>query len=307
MSWSILGAGAIGCLWAASLQQAGKPVTLILRNAARLAAFEARGGIRVVRDGRESFCPVAAELATATRPIKRLLVCTKAYDTTTALEPLLPRLAPDARVLILQNGLGNQQQAARLVGAERLLVGSTTDGAWLRAPFEVVHAGAGETAIGTLDGHDEPLLHVLPARFALRLRDDPEIGTTLWRKLAVNCAINPLTAVYGCRNGELAERPDYRQALGALCAEIEQVALAQDIVLFEGPLSEQALRVARATAANYSSMLQDIRHGRRTEIEQITGYLCAEAERLGIATPRNRELLDRIRRLQAGKVEETTR
>lgn len=298
MEWTILGAGAIGCLWGASLQQAGLDVTLILRDASRLQQFEKVGGIRLTRDGAEQLCPVKALLAHDSGPIGRLLLCTKAFDTAMALRSVLPRLLPSSRVLVLQNGLGNQQLAAELVGTDRLFAGSTTDGAWLRGPFDVVHAGRGETSIGTLDGRADDLLDELPADFGLQLKSDPDIETTLWRKLAINCAINPLTAIHGCRNGELAVVPEYRRSLSRLCDEFERVAAARNIRLFDSPLEEQALRVATATGANYSSMLQDIRHRRPTEIEQISGYLCREAERLGIEVPTHLEMLKRVRQLE---------
>ncbi|NVK44145.1 MAG: 2-dehydropantoate 2-reductase [Oceanospirillaceae bacterium] len=298
MEWTILGAGAIGCLWGASLQQAGLDVTLILRDAARLQQFRQIGGIRLTRDSEQRLCPVNASLARDARPIERLLLCTKAFDTEAALRVVLPLLRPASRVLVLQNGLGNQQLATELVGVGRLFAGSTTDGAWLQGPFDVVHAGRGETAIGTFDGRADNLIDELPAGFGLQLRADPDIETTLWRKLAINCAINPLTAIHGCRNGELARVPEYRQHLVRLCEEFEQVAAARHIQLFDTPLVDQALRVATATGTNYSSMLQDIRHRRRTEIEQISGYLCREADRLGIAVPTHREMLHLVKELE---------
>ncbi len=302
MHWMILGAGAIGCLWAAHLQQAGQAVSLILRNPQRLAEFQALGGVRLVQDGTEMFCPLQGELASGHRPIEYLLVCTKAYDSEAALASVLHRLTPDSRMLILQNGMGTQQQLIAMAGTARVLLGSTTEGAYLRAPFEVVHAGRGETAIGTLDTATTPQAQgaglQLDARFGLQLRPDPDILATLWRKLAINCAINPLTALYGCRNGELAEQPRYTEALSALCQEFEQVANALGIRLFEGPLREHALDVARKTGDNYSSMLQDIRRQRPTEIDQITGFLCLEAARLGVDVPNHRDLLQKIHQLQ---------
>lgn len=298
MEWTILGAGAIGCLWGASLQQAGLDVTLILRAAARLQQFQQIGGIRLSRDSEQWLCPVKATLARDARPIERLLLCTKAFDTEAALRSVLPLLRPSARILVLQNGLGNQQLAAELVGVGRLFAGSTTDGAWLQEPFDVVHAGRGETAIGPLDDGPNDLIDELPGDFGLQLTADPDIETTLWRKLAINCAINPLTALHGCRNGELARVTEYRQRLSLLCDEFERVAAARRIRLFDTPLVEQALRVATLTGNNYSSMLQDIRLRRQTEIEQISGFLCREAERLGIEVPTHREMLHRIRQLE---------
>jgi len=297
MHWTILGAGAIGCLWAAQLQRAGVPVSLVLRSPARLAQYQAKGGITLINETGESFCPMPATLAAAQTPIRQLLLCTKAYDSLAALESVWHRLSADSRILVLQNGLGTQQEIAARAGKARVLIGSTTDGAYLRAPFEVVHAGRGETAIGQLGSAAARLPDFGPG-FGLQLRQDPNIEVTLWRKLAINCAINPLTAVHDCRNGELGTVPAYTRALGILCSEFEAVACAHGIVLFDRPLQEQALEVARNTGDNYSSMLQDIRHGRPTEIEQITGFLCRQADLLGIDVPHHRALLEQVRQLE---------
>nr|WP_067298634.1 2-dehydropantoate 2-reductase [Marinobacterium profundum] len=297
MHWTILGAGAIGCLWAAHLQRAGASVSLVLRSPERLAQFRQRGGIKLIDDSGETFCPLNATLAATPQSIAQLLLCTKAYDSQRALESVWHRLNADSHILVLQNGMGSQQQVIERAGNDRVLIGSTTDGAYMRAPFEVVHAGRGETAIGRFYSTDASLPDFGP-KFGLQLRQDPAIETTLWRKLAINCAINPLTALYGCRNGELATVPAYSHALEALCKEFEAVAQACNIPLFEGPLHEQALMVARATANNYSSMLQDIRHQRPTEIEQITGFLCNQAQLAGIDVPRNRAALQQVRQLQ---------
>ncbi len=304
MHWTILGAGAIGCLWAAHLQRAGVPVSLILRTPARLAQFQTRGGVTLIDDSGETFCSLSAGLAESPEPIEQLLLCTKAYDSMAALASVEHRLNANSRILVLLNGMGSQQQITQQAGAERVLIGSTTDGAYLRAPFEVVHAGRGTTAIGQFSDTGTRL--ALPERdFGLQLQQDPQIETTLWRKLAINCAINPLTAVHDCRNGALATEPAYTRELETLCLEFEAVARACGMSLFETPLQEQALRVARQTGDNYSSMLQDIRHRRPTEIEQITGFLCHEAERLGVAVPSHRRMLERVRQRQSCYLSET--
>jgi 2-dehydropantoate 2-reductase len=297
MHWTILGAGAIGCLWAAHLQRAGAPVSLILRTPARLAQYQALGGIRLIDDSGETFSPLSASLAEAPEPIEQLLLCTKAYDSLAALESVWHRLNADSRILVLQNGLGSQQQIIARAGAKRVLIGSTTDGAYLHAPFEVVHAGRGATAIGQFSDTGTRLATPGPD-FGLQLQQDPQIETTLWRKLAINCAINPLTAIHGCRNGALATTPAYTRQLEMLCTEFEAVARARGIPLFDGPLHEQALRVARQTGDNYSSMLQDIRHQRPTEIEQITGFLCHEARLAGVDVPQHDAMLHQVRLLQ---------
>jgi 2-dehydropantoate 2-reductase len=118
---------------------------------------------------------------------------------------------------------------------------------------------------------------------------DPAIGQSLWLKLAINCAINPLTALHRCRNGELAG-PALAPLLATLCEEIMQVSAAAGFGAVTGDLPAQVAAVVHATANNRSSMLQDVLAGRGTEIDYITGYLLGVASHHGIAVPENESL-----------------
>jgi 2-dehydropantoate 2-reductase len=297
--WHILGAGSIGLLWAAHLAQAGHPITLLLRNEDKLSQFAAANGLQLEANGHITSVAVDAQVAAATHRIDHLLVTTKAYDTLEAIGTVTHALHADTEVVVLQNGMGAQAQAAALLAPRPVWAASTTDGAWLRAPFHVVYAGRGETRIGPLSENGPAALPAgLRIDCGLQITPDSDILLTLWRKLAINCAINPLTALYNCRNGELVSCPDKHQHMAALCREIEQLATVMGLHLFAEGVLAQAERVAHATAENYSSMLQDIRHGRRSELEQITGYLLHEAEQHGVQLPVNRALYTEVSGLQ---------
>lgn len=164
------------------------------------------------------------------------------------------------------------------------------------APFQLLLAGEGETTLGPLtpaaqgfprgwEGLEHPLHYTA------------DIDRALWCKLAINGVINPLTALENCSNGALLE-PRHGPILESLCAEIEAIARAAGHPLFAQPLIHQVKQVAASTAANRSSMLEDISAGRPTEIDQITGYLCRVADARGVAAPLNRQLLQEIHRLE---------
>ncbi|MAY41150.1 MAG: 2-dehydropantoate 2-reductase [Oceanospirillaceae bacterium] len=290
--WHILGAGSIGCLWACHLTESGYPVSLILRNQQRLTQFSEKSGIQIGND----FFAVSAELADGPLPIQQLLVTTKAIDTIDAFNSIRERVADNARVVVLQNGMGSQQWIKAQLPNADVTWASTTDGAWLKSPFSLVHAGKGFTRIGSPDTN-YPWLMSLDNGF-LNVEIDDDISGTLWRKLAINCAINPLTAVHQCKNGDLIKNPDYLATMAAICREVELVAEAEGLRLFEGPLIEQACQVAELTADNFSSMLQDIRHQRTTEISHITGYLCDLAKQHHLRIPTNQLYLRKIEKIQ---------
>ena len=290
-TWHILGPGAIGSLFGCYLQQAGFDVRLIGRNGCQ------RHRIELVEPHSSSIHCFEEEAPG--QPIHQLLVTVKAHQTREALEAVHTRLAPNARILLLQNGMGAWEAAEELMENPILLLGTTTEGANRSAPDRILHAGTGETYIGALSpihqAEAEDLSHQWH-RLPLSLAADTDIQSRLWRKLAINCAINPLTAIYDCRNGELLQNPEALAQMQAVCTEVEAVmslVLGQEI----RGLFMLATSVAAKTGANISSMLQDVRRRQPTEIDFITGYLLKEAHRLGLLCPRNEALLNQVRQL----------
>lgn len=289
--WHILGAGSLGTLWATRLARAGVPVRLILRNEARLADYRAGQGLTLVEQGVEQTYPVVGETPGSPEPIHRLLVACKAYDAQSAIAQLHPRLAPDAELILLQNGLGSQDAVAAQVPLARCIYASSTEGAFREGDWRVVFAGHGYTWLGDA-GHPTPPLWLDDLQAAGIPHDwASDILTRLWRKLALNCAINPLTVLYQCRNGGLQA---HACEVATLCAELAELleccgqpAAAQD-------LHSEVQRVIQATAANYSSMHQDVANHRRTEISYLLGYACQAAARHQLVLPHLQQLQARL-------------
>ncbi len=288
--WLILGAGSIGGLWATRLYQAGRPPQLLLREEA-LADYK---GLSI--DGKQSIPVPATTAADLTRPIDHLLVCCKSYQTLDALTPLAPHFHEKTSLVLVQNGMGIAEQIKTRYPALRLYCGSTTVGANRTSRFAIRPAGNGETQIGSFDEHapDADTLADSLSCPGFPVTASRNILALLWRKLAVNCAINPLTVRYRCRNGELLSKPSARADLETICEEFSAVSRALGRESWVPDLRDTVIKVAQKTATNRSSMLQDVEAGRTTEIDAITGYLCREAERLSIPTPANQSLLDEI-------------
>ncbi|MGY0603050.1 MAG: ketopantoate reductase family protein, partial [Paraglaciecola chathamensis] len=118
----------------------------------------------------------------------------------------------------------------------------------------------------------------------------------LWDKLAINAAINPLTAIYKVKNGQLIEAK-YQAMIKDICAETAAVMSALGFLGSEEQLYQKVLDVAQATSENYSSMYQDITHKRPSEIDYINGYICREAEKHAIDVPLNTALVSQIKAL----------
>ncbi|QLF92570.1 putative 2-dehydropantoate 2-reductase [Pseudomonas sp. ABC1] len=289
----VLGAGSLGSLWATRLYRSGQNVRLILRTPERLAAYQAAGGLTLIENGQAQRYPIPAELPDANTPIQRLLVACKAYDAEPAIAGVAARLVPGCDTLLLQNGMGSQQRiAGHWPGLHAIFI-SATEGAYRPADFQVVFAGHGHNWLGSPDQRSAPAwLHDSLQRAGIPHDWSPDILLRLWQKLAINCAINPLTVLHECRNGELLQ---IRGEVLELCDELALLLTRNGYHESARELPETVLRVISSTADNYSSMYQDVRNGRRTEIAYLLGYACAQAERQGLELPRLQRLLQRLR------------
>ncbi|MGD8430598.1 MAG: 2-dehydropantoate 2-reductase [Ectothiorhodospiraceae bacterium] len=288
----ILGAGSIGLL-VASYLASNHPVTLIRRPGS------APGTTRTIHRSEDERI-VALEVAqhAADRlpgEIQRLIVCTKAYDAREAVMSVAGSLGTEAAVLLMQNGLGSQDEVLDALPETPVAAATTTEGAWRRAADEVIHAGRGETRIGALRGEGPDWAALLNAA-GLRASNVSDIRQPLADKLRVNALINPLTVLHDCRNGELLGKSAAMREMAALGEETDRVLAAAGHV-FPVSALERAMSVAETTAANHSSMLQDARAGRRLEIDYINGYVIRLGERLGVATPVNRRVVREVNSL----------
>lgn len=281
----------MGCLFADALHRSGCKSTLVMRAGTRqksLAIVVEREGVRreqtldiVTPDHREA--------------ISHLLVTTKAYDVRDAVSSVAHLVTEDGVVLLLTNGMGLAEQVGGDWPHLKLYCGTTTEGAYRIGEQHIYHAGRGETRIGHTGQKEPPTWFGHWARAIAPCLWDRNIETALWSKLAVNCIINPLTALHGCSNGELTRRSNLAAQVATLCDEVAHISRAEGFAEVATALPQLVAGVIAGTAGNRSSMLQDVQVGRRTEIDYITGYLLQVADHHGIDAPHNRALLESIR------------
>ncbi len=293
MKIAVIGAGAMGSLFGAYLAKAGEAVTLVDIWQEHVAAIRSQGLLLSEEAGDEV---VRLDVVLGTGglvAVDLVILFVKAAATRVAAVDAAALLRPGGRVLTLQNGLGNAEVIAEIVGAERVLAGTTAQGATLLGPGRVRHGGRGETHIGRLSGEVDGLCAQVAAMLSnagLPTVVEPDVRSLIWGKLVINTGINALTALLRLRNGQLAELAETRQLLALAVEEAVQVAGAAGVALpYENPLGK-VLAVAAATGQNQSSMLQDVLRGSPTEIAVINGAIVREGERLGVATPVNRTL-----------------
>jgi 2-dehydropantoate 2-reductase len=294
MRVAIIGTGALACVYAARL--AGHAEVCMFGSWPEGVAAIRANGVHVVEpDGRLWRAQVSVYGEPAAIESQRAayaeeggadvaLILVKSYQTLRAAEWARELLVPEGLAVTLQNGLDNYEAIAEEVGADRAVVGVTYNGATMLAPGEVRHVARNPTYLGVRPAYADRIraLADLFDRAGLETEVGEDIDARLWGKAVVNAAINPLTALWRVPNGALLSPPDRRWLLARLAEEAASVARAKDIALpFEDPVAYTE-SVCRSTAANRSSMLQDVERGRPTEIDSINGIIIAEGKSLGV-------------------------
>jgi 2-dehydropantoate 2-reductase len=290
---TIVGTGAMACLFAGRLAPHAQ-VTMLGTWQQGLAALKTEGVRLREPDGAEQVFPVhATQDPSQCCEEAPALVLVKSWQTARAATQLSTVLHPDGVALTLQNGLGNREQLEAQLGRSRVAQGVTSSGATLLGPGHVRASGDGPIQLGQ---HDRlGALTALLRQGGFRVQTDQDVEELLWGKLVINSGINPLTALLNVPNGALLELSDARQLMAHVAMETARVALAKGIHLPSQDPTAAIADVARRTAANRSSMLQDMDRGAPTEIDAINGSIAAEGDRLGLPTPLNQTLWRLVR------------
>ncbi|EOD32693.1 hypothetical protein EMIHUDRAFT_364279, partial [Emiliania huxleyi CCMP1516] len=342
----ILGGGALGTLWAAHCPAATlllrEGTTALQASRLRLRVHRLRAGEAAgpVDEALEACVRLEPSSGSATTPIGTLVIATKAYGAAAALEGVRSRLQSDAVVVLLCNGALSLADSLQLPAGGALLVATTTHGAWLHPPRqeglrEVQHAGRGTTWVGPLlplragggggggggggaarvagvpEVTSSSSAELAAARFAAAglgavVEGGGQTSRRLWEKPSPTPVLNPLTALWNVRNGEVLRRPDGRRIAADVCAEIAQVCAAAPPAAATPSPSARELEAfvedcASENAGNWSSMHQDLHHGRRTEVEHLNGWVARRARELGTRAEANDALAEQMRRAEAAK------
>ena len=290
-----MGAGGVGSVFGGRLAAAGHEVWLVHRRREVVDAL-LRDGLRL--DGPDSSTCVtvvhAADDTGEVGPVDLVLILTKSTDTRAAAESARCLVSAHTLVVTLQNGLGNLETIAEVLGVERTLLGMTYVGAALLGPGHARLTAAGKTFLGEPNGTRSERVEQLAQSLSmagLPTEATDRLWEMVWGKLVINAALNATCALTGASGESALRSPAAYDLLGLVAEETAAVASALGIRL---PYPDPAARVrqhCRDVGPSKPSMLQDVERGRPTEIEAINGAVVREGRRLNVPTPYNQALL----------------
>ncbi|MGD9125529.1 MAG: 2-dehydropantoate 2-reductase [Desulfarculaceae bacterium] len=310
MHITVVGPGALGTLWAIRLAQSGAWVNILDHRPERAALLSRQGFI--VEDGEgvaELALDIGSEPDQTLKDCQLALVCVKAYNTEEVAAILGRHLPDSAKALTLQNGIGNVEALSRTLGPERVLGGITSEGATLLEPGRVRHAGRGQTRLGPAQGQLDGFAYEIEELFSqagFASQTAEQVQNLIWTKLVINVGINALTAILDIPNGHLLKLPGALKIMSQAVAEAVQVGRALGIEFPQTDMLPAVKEVAQGTSRNISSMLQDVRNHRRTEVDFINSAVARLGAEQGIPTPVNQNLtrlvwaLEQMERLDRG-------
>ncbi len=297
------GGGAMGGLFGGWLQRSGQDVALIDVSPESVPAINDAGLSIEEKDGNVAVIPVrATNDPKSVGPVDLIVNFVKCYHTEAAVGAAKSMLGPETSVLTLQNGWGNAERIAKIIGEDRVLVGLTYHSGTLLGPGRVKHSGAGTTYIGELNGRETPRLQ----RAAAALREagfettiSPRILDEIWKKLALNACTLPTAALLRFFAHELVLYDDARQVMAVILREVVAVAKAQGVALDYDERWQAITELLARAVGGKASMLQDVEAARRTEIEVINGAIVDAGRKTGVPTPVNETMVSLISALQA--------
>jgi len=297
MKTVIIGAGAMGSLFGGLLSHSGEEVWLVDIWKDHIDTIRSKG-LDVETGGKSQIIHVNATTnVTSIGKVDLVLIFVKTYHTESAVSDALALEDENTVFLTLQNGLGNEETVCRQVDREKVLLGTTGQGATLLGPGHIRHAGWGKTHLGELDGRMTDRVNQIARIFqkaGIETGVSSHIHDLVWEKLYVNAGINALAAITGLKNGEILEHPETLRLLETLVSETAEVAKRKGIQIETSPI-ERVKAVIEATRENRCSMGQDLDRRRRTEIDAINGAIVREAKLLGITVPYNQMITDLIK------------
>ncbi len=296
----IVGAGAMGCLFAARLAEAGAGVTVVDVDVNRLAALR-RDGITLRDDAGERTLAVAAERAAdVPGPVDLVMLFTKGMHSAEAIRSVAHLATPGVYALTLQNGIGNAEAVAQVFAPERILFGVTDFPADLEGPTQVASHGHGRIWLGGYRPAAQEAAEAVAALLRqanLDAQADPEVEVAIWEKLAFNAALNSIATVTGLTVGGMDALPGRRIAF-AIVDEVVETAAAKGLSLDRARIGEKIEHALAHHKGHKASMLQDRLAGRKTEIEAINGAIVDAAEAAGVKTPVTATLADLVRLIE---------
>jgi 2-dehydropantoate 2-reductase len=289
----VVGAGSVGGYFGAHLARNNTNVAFLLRP--RTLAAVAKNGLTIRSAIGESFTvhpPVASDPKELPQP-DLIVLGIKAYDLDEVMDQIEPVLKPDTIILTLQNGVTIEDTLMARFGRERIVGGVAFIYSKIAEPGVIDHYKKGILTIGEPMGMESPRLQAIVALFkeaGVPCCISRDIRRAKWEKMCWNCVFNPLTVLLNDRVAKALDHPEFQPVITTIVREVSAVAMAAHRVPLDEDMAEKVVKWSQELRDIHTSMYDDWKAGRLTEIDELNGFITAKGKEFGVPTPMNEML-----------------
>lgn len=287
MRIAVIGAGAMGSIYGGHLSQ-NNSVMLVDTNK-DVVEQVANNGLLIEEDGvTNTYHPSAVNSTEGQQPVDLVILFVKALFSKAALESNRSLIGPDTRLMTLQNGAGHEDLLKQFVAEDRIVIGTTEDNGAVLGMGHVRRGGAGITNVGMLVDDREGFLPRLKASFdscGFQVKIHQNIQTLIWDKLFTNVSLSALTGVLQVDMGYIAADKYAWDLCCQLIHETVKTAEAAGLEFNEEKIREKVRNTSLSNPNGCTSIRADLRDGRRTEVDTISGAVVRTAHKYGVEVP----------------------
>ena len=300
MKIAVIGCGAMGALYGGYLSRKND-VTLVDRNPERIAKIWREGLIITEPNGtREIVHPGITGDTSGMAPMDLVILFVKSMQSEAALEKNRALIGPDTYLMTLQNGSGHEDVLRRFADDAHIVIGTTQHNSAVTGVGEIRHGGSGCTHIGPLVGDAARLEPIREAFAACGFETDcmQNIRKLIWQKMLTNVSVSILTGVLQVPMGFITQNPNAWAVCETLVREAVAVAAGEGIDFDVNEKIAEVRKVCEDSPNGLTSIYADLKNGRRTEVDTISGSVVRASDRNGVPAPTHRAMVNLVHAME---------
>lgn len=287
MRIAVIGAGAMGSIYGGHLSLHNQ--VYMVDTSAAIVEKISRDGLLIEENGTEQvYRPEAVTSTEGLEPVDLVILFVKSLFSRAALTGNRGIIGPNTYVMTLQNGSGHEDIIGEFVPQDRIIIGTTNDNGAVLAPGHVRRGGVGETNIGMLEGRMPEFLNELKANLdscGFQTTVCENIQQLIWNKLFTNVSLSAVTGILQVDIGYIAGNPHAWNLTTALIHEAVAVAKGLGLEADEEEITAKVKKTSEMSPKGCTSIRADLRDGRKTEVDTISGSVVRAAAKCGVPAP----------------------
>lgn len=300
MKIAIIGAGAMGSIYGGNLSKHNE--VYLVDNNQNVVDIINRDGLKLQENGSDVvYRPKAVISSEGIGKVDLVILFVKSLYSRVALQENKEIIGSNTYVMTLQNGSGHEDILSEVVPVERIIIGTTEDnGAIIEAGY-VRHGGTGRTNIGMLVEDKDDMLNTLKKCFDACGFDTlvhDNIQRLIWDKLFTNVSLSAVTGVLQVKMGFIAENPSAWNLTKQLVKEAVAVSNAMGLGFDEETVLSKVKKTSESSPNGYTSIYTDLKNGRLTEVDTISGSVVHAAKKYGVEVPSHEFIVNMVHAME---------